>query len=120
MILVVEDDATQRALLTELLVRRGYEVRTASDGAGAYRHLRDSKCRGLVLDFHMPGINGPELLLLMAAEGIELPVLITTGDHDFDEAEMKQFPNVRKLLYKPLIPEDVIEAVDRFGEKPQP
>lgn len=118
MILVVEDDATLRQLLTELLVQGGYRVETAADGAAAYAHLRDSHCKGLVLDFHMPGINGAELLLLMAAEGLAFPVLLTTADHDFDEAEMMQFPNVRKLLYKPLVPEDVLQAVGQFIGKP--
>lgn len=122
MILVVEDNETQRNLLTELLRQKGFTVQTASDGAQAYRHLRDPACRGMVLDFHMPGLNGPELLMLMAAEGSEIPVLLTTADHDFDEAEMKQFPNVRKLLHKPLVPEDVLETVAGFcgGTPPQP
>ena len=118
MILVVEDDATLRQLLTEHLESQGYRVQTASDGAEAYARLRQKECKGLVLDFHMPGLNGAELLMLMAAEGSPLPVLVTTADHDFDEAEMKQFPNVRKLLYKPLIPEDVLEAVSQYIEKP--
>jgi len=118
MILVVDDDRELSALVRELLEGAGYEVRTAGDGAEAYRHLRDSKCKGLLLDLHMPGMNGPELLMLMAAEGNRTPVLLMTADPDFDEKEMKQFPNVRKLFHKPFYPEDLLAAVKLHCEKP--
>jgi CheY-like chemotaxis protein len=118
MILVVDDDREFRELLRELLEGEGYEVRIAHDGAEAYAHLRAPKCKGLLLDFHMPGLNGPELLMLMAAEGIKLPVIVVTSDPDFGETEMKQFPNVRKLLHKPVYPEDVLKAVQAYVEKP--
>ena len=118
MILVVDDDAVLVDLIREYLTAEGYEVRTARNGAKAYGHLRDPKCKGCLLDFHMPGINGPELLLLMAAEGFTTPVLLMTSDPDFDEEEMKQFPNVRRLLRKPLIPEELLAAVRHHLDKP--
>ena len=118
MILVVDDDATLRQLLCELLEGEGYRARCAQDGAEAYALLRDPQCRGMLLDLHMPGINGPELLMLMAAEGIRLPVFVMTASPDFDESEMRQFPNVRKLFHKPFYPEDILAAVRRHMERP--
>ncbi len=118
MIVVADDDAVLVDLIREYLVAEGYEVRTARNGAEAYRLVRDPGCKGCLLDFHMPGINGPELLLLMAADGVHVPVLLMTADPDFDEEEMKQFPNVRKLLRKPLVPETLLAAVRHYLEKP--
>jgi len=118
MIVVADDDRTLTALLRELLVAEGYEVRSAYDGGEAYKYLRDPKCKGLLLDVHMPGVNGPELLLLMEAEGIRCPVLVMTADPDFDEAGMKQFANVRRLFHKPFYPEDILAAVRQYCEKP--
>jgi len=118
MILVVDDDPGCTELLRELLEGEGYEVRVAYDGAAAYRHLRDPNCRGVLLDIHMPGVNGAELLMLMEAEGIPLPVIVLTGDPDFDETEMRQFRNVRRLFHKPLYPEKVLAAVRQFFERP--
>lgn len=119
MILVVDDDSALRELLQELLVGEGYDVFTAEDGASAYRHLRDPKCKGMLLDFHMPGINGAELLMLMAADGVQTPVLLMTADPKFEEDELKQFPNVRKLLRKPFYAEDVLSAIRQYCEKPR-
>jgi DNA-binding response OmpR family regulator len=118
MILVVDDDREMTLLLRELLEKEGYEVRVAHDGSEAYRHLRDPKCKGMLLDMHMPGINGPELLLLMSAEQLPVPVIIITSDPSFEEGEMKQFANVAKLFHKPFYPEDILHAVRSHMAKP--
>ena len=111
MILIVDDDHTIVQLLKEMLEKEKYEVRTAYNGASAYGHIKDPKCKGVLLDMLMPGINGAELLMLMSAEKIKIPVIIIAGSPDFDEEEMKQFGNVKQLLHKPFYPEDVISAV---------
>ena len=120
MILVVDDDAALVDLIRELLESHGYEVRTAGNGAEAFRHVRDPKCRAVLLDIQMPGINGPELLWLMASEGLHLPVLLMTANPDFDEREMKQFPNVKKLFHKPFYPEDLLAALRQYDPRPTP
>lgn len=111
MILVVDDDHTIVQLVREMLEREGFEVRTAFNGESAYQHLRDAKCKCVLLDMFMPGINGAELLMLMTAENINVPVIIMAGSPDFEEDELKQFPNVKKLLHKPFYPEDLLTAV---------
>ncbi len=113
MILVVDDDKILTQLLKTLLEDAGYEVRTAYNGEEAYQHLRDPKCKGMLLDIRMPGVNGAELLMLMAAEGITVPVIVMAGFPDFDEEE----PNVKKLLHKPLYPEDVLAAIREYCRK---
>ena len=117
MIVVADDDKILRQLLTRLLEDEGYEVQTAHDGESAYQCLSNPKCKAMLLDIRMPGVNGAELLMLMAAEGIDVPVIVMAGFPDFDEAEMKQFPNVKKLFHKPLYPEDVLAAVKKFAKK---
>jgi two-component system response regulator CpxR len=118
MILVVDDDHTIVQLLKEMLEKDKYEVRTAHDGAAAYTQIRDTKCRGVILDMMMPKINGAELLMLMAADRIHVPVIVIAGSPDFDQDEMRQFPNVKQLLHKPFYPEDVLAAVrQHFGKK---
>ncbi|MBU0679500.1 MAG: response regulator [Verrucomicrobia bacterium] len=117
MILVVDDDKVLTQLVKTLLEDAGYEVRIAHDGESAYKHLKDPKCRGMLLDIRMPGVNGAELLMLMAAEKIEVPVIVMSGFPDYDEEEMKQFPNVKRLFHKPLYPEDLLSAVNEFVVK---
>ena len=116
MILVVDDDKPITELMHRILRDMGYRVETAYDGESAWEHLRDPDCRGMILDMRMPGINRAELLLLMQAEGIEVPVIITTAFVDFEEDELKEFVNVRKLILKPFDPDEIVTAVrEHFG-----
>jgi DNA-binding response OmpR family regulator len=118
MILVVDDDHTIVKLVRELLEHEGFEVASAYNGEGAYAHLKDPKCRGVLLDMMMPGINGAELLMLMEAEKIRVPVIVMAGSPDFDEEELKNFSNVKRLLHKPFYPEDLLAAVrEHIGKK---
>lgn len=117
MILVVDDDKVLTQLLKRLLEDAGYVVQLAYDGETAYRYLKDPDCKGLLLDIRMPGVNGAELLMLMAAERIDVPVIVMSGFPDFDEEEMKQFASVKKFFHKPLYPEDVLAAVRAYARK---
>ncbi len=117
MVLVVDDDHTIVKLVKELLQMEGFEVRTAYDGEQAYAQLRDPKCKGMLLDLFMPRLNGAGLLMLMTAEKISIPVIVMAGSPDFDEEELKQFPNVKRMLRKPFYPEDLVAAVHEFFGK---
>ena len=111
MILVVDDDKALTSMLRGVLMEEGYEVRTAGSGEAAYEYIQDPKCKCVLLDMRMPGINGAELLMIMAADNVKVPVIVMAGFPDFDEAELKQFPNVKKLFHKPFYPEDMLSAV---------
>jgi two-component system sensor histidine kinase/response regulator len=61
-ILIAEDDPTFRHLLEETLARWGYEVIVARDGNEAWGALRGgAPPRLAILDWLMPGVDGPEL-----------------------------------------------------------
>lgn len=61
-ILVADDDGVARTLLRATLQRWGYDVRVARDGLEARDHLEsDSPPCLAILDWMMPGIDGPEL-----------------------------------------------------------
>ena len=83
-ILVVDDDAANRDLLTRRLVREGYEARTAADGTAALAALE----RGagapvdlVLLDVMMPGLDGYEVLRRMKADPTlrDIPVLMISA-----------------------------------------
>jgi DNA-binding NtrC family response regulator len=111
MILIVDDDHAITQVLQDLLIKEGYGVVVAPNGEEAYRILKDKRCTGMVLDMIMPGINGAGLLMLMAADGIDIPVIIITGAPDFDAEELTEFPNVVHVLKKPFYPEEALAAV---------
>lgn len=115
MILVVDDDKVLTQLLRRLLEDAGYHVEVANNGEDAYALVQREDCKCMLLDIRMPGINGAELLMLMIADKIKVPTIVMAGFPDYDEEEMKQFPNVKRLFHKPLYPEEVLSAVQEIA-----
>lgn len=60
-VLIVDDNPGNMKLLSYLLVRHGYEVRTATDAEEALQVLRDFHPRLVLMDLQMPKIDGFEL-----------------------------------------------------------
>ena len=61
-ILVVDDDTYVREATTEILIRKGYQVETASDGKIALQKLDESEYDLILSDIRMPNMTGMELL----------------------------------------------------------
>lgn len=57
-ILIADDKATSRELVRTVLENCGYAVAEASDGIEALRNARDWKPDLIILDLHMPGLDG--------------------------------------------------------------
>ena len=80
-ILVVDDDASVLAVVSELLIDGGYSVITAHDGVSGLQQSR--KFKGtidlLLSDFQMPGMSGVELATAMTRERSGLKVLLMSG-----------------------------------------
>ena len=57
-VLVADDRATSRELVRTVLENTGYSVIEASDGLEALRNARQSKPDLIILDLHMPGLDG--------------------------------------------------------------
>ncbi len=80
-ILVIEDEAAQRDVITYNLRKEGYEVRTAQDGDEAELELAEEVPDLILLDWMMPGASGLELARRIRArsETRETPVIMLTA-----------------------------------------
>ena len=79
-VLVVDDEATLRMLVTETLEELGYAAVEASDGMSALRVLQsDARIDLLVTDVGLPGLNGRQLADAARTRRPNLPVLFITG-----------------------------------------
>lgn len=78
-VLVVDDDARLRALLSRYLAEQGFRVTTAEDAADARDKMRAVQPDLVVLDVMMPGESGLSLTEALRAERSDLPVLLLTA-----------------------------------------
>ena len=87
-ILVVDDEADIRELVSGILTDEGYAVRTAADSEQALLAIRARKPTLLVLDIWMQGggMDGLELLDLVKALDGDLPVIMISGHGNIETA----------------------------------
>lgn len=83
-ILVVDDEAGMRNLLTFALERHGHHVLTAHHGTMALALVEEQERQGrpldlMITDLVMPGMNGVELADTLSARRPELKVIFTSG-----------------------------------------
>jgi len=82
-ILIVDDDADTRELLSEFTRLAGFAVRVATDGVEALdRLVADDEIDALVSDLVMPGLDGLHLAAHARTLRPDLPVVLITGHTD--------------------------------------
>jgi len=79
-ILVIDDSATERHLLTQLLVSGGYEVSTADSGEEGIERAKQIKPDLILMDVVMPGTNGFQATRALSKDEAtkHIPVIICT------------------------------------------
>jgi CheY-like chemotaxis protein len=87
-ILVADDDPTVVRLLSVALEQDGFRVVTASDGTAALDRARRDRPALILLDWHMPGADGIEVMRTLRGESDpalrEVPIVLITAQSDAD------------------------------------
>ena len=78
-VLVVEDEAEIRELMSLLLLRQGHRVQTCGSAMEAQESIRKNQFDLIVLDWMLPQISGLEFLKSLQASGSKIPVLMVTA-----------------------------------------
>jgi DNA-binding response OmpR family regulator len=78
-VLVAEDDAQLRATLIRVLQQEGYLVRGAADGRAALALLAQEPFDLILLDMHLPHINGWGVARSMRERGLRTSIVVLTA-----------------------------------------
>ena len=110
-ILVVDDDVAVRQLSAEILMRSGYEVEAAADGAAAWQALNTDTYDLLITDHNVPDLTGVELLKKLRAARMALPVIIAAGALPKEEATPEPWLKPAATLRKPYTVDELLGTV---------
>ena len=110
-ILVVEDDISIRQLTTEMLIRSGYRVDVAADGAAGWEALQTERYDLLITDNFMPKVTGIEMIKKVHAAQMKLPVIMATAI--LPEDDMILYPWLQNIptLLKPFRAAELLSTV---------
>jgi DNA-binding response OmpR family regulator len=112
-ILYVDDELPLRKLGELALVRAGYAVNTAADGALAWEELQHTQYNLLITDNNMPRLTGLELACNARLAGMRLPIVMTSGSpeplHDREYAWL----DLAAFMPKPYGFEALVATVER-------
>lgn len=112
-LLCVDDDAAVSSLIARTLERSGHTVLTARHVPEALELLKDPSIDLVISDFYMPGISGIELIEMMAAEGITVPLIMMTGHATVEHAVSAIRAGAINYLPKPFEREQLELAVSQ-------
>lgn len=109
-ILVVDDDAEIRALLSEYLQRNGYRVTTAAEGKAMWAALEAKKPDMIVLDVMMPGDDGLTLCRNLRAKS-SIPIIMLTARGEETDRIVGLEMGADDYLAKPFNPRELLARV---------
>jgi two-component system chemotaxis response regulator CheY len=119
-ILVVDDFATMRKVVRNLLKQIGYEnIIEAEDGVSALRALKSQKIDFVISDWNMPNMTGLDLLKAVRADS-ELnatPFLMVTAEALQDNVVAAVRAGVNNYIVKPFTAETLNEKIKKILEK---
>jgi two-component system response regulator AtoC len=116
-VLVVDDDASMRHLLSVILADHGYESRAVASGEDALRELAARDYDLVLTDVRMPGMGGLELLRRIQAADPERMVIVMSayGSHEAALEAMKA--GAYDYVSKPFRPDEVVLVLRKAEER---
>ena len=112
-VLVVDDDALLREVLSDILRDAGLEVETASTGAEAIAQLGSGRADVVLSDVAMPQMDGIELLRRVRERDPDLPVVLMTGGPSLATAVKAVEYGAFRYLTKPMESSELVAIVQR-------
>lgn len=115
-ILLVDDSKTELHYLSELLVKKGYSVRTAENGEEAHKRLAEEKPDLILMDVVMPGQNGFQLTRAITRDPnfADVPVIMCTSKNQETDRVWGMRQGARDYVVKPVDPEELFAKIKAF------
>jgi len=116
-VFIVDDDESVRRSLKLLMLSYGFAVETFSSAEEYFKVVPNSAKCCLILDIHMPGLNGWDALKRLTQAGYNHPVIVITADRDESFREKALKAGAFGFLQKPFEDHFLLHMVTRIFDK---
>jgi two-component system chemotaxis response regulator CheY len=110
--LVIDDNEDILYLTGTALMDRGYNVYTASDGFGGSEQMKKRRYDVVLVDYHMPRLNGLQFIETCRMMWPETPIILMSVD-DFVTGRSNLIKGIFGCIAKPFEPSQLIELVNQ-------
>ncbi len=114
-ILVVDDDYHDAEQVSSIARKEGIEVRVLNNLTEAVRSLMAEEFDLLLLDLHLPGLNGTTALSLLKEVAPRTAVILLASQPSFSSTHLLVQAGAFRVLEKPLIRETLLTAIYAAG-----
>ena len=120
-LLVVDDNAVNRMIAEQVLAAAGAEVVAEEDGSGAVRRVRAEAFDLVLMDVHMPVMDGLEATRAIRAlpDRAGLPIVAMTASAMAEDRQRCLDAGMDDLLAKPIEPARMVQTVARRASRPR-
>src|SRR3989440_6950274 len=122
-VLLVEDNSVNRRLAQMVLARHGHAITAVDNGGGALEALEHRRFDLLLMDRHLPGIDGIDTTRAIRQSerhrGRRLPIIALTAHAMAGDRERCLDAGMDGYLVKPIHPTALLDAVERLGLEPE-
>ena len=112
-VLIVDDDAAQRRVVSAFVTRAGWQAVHAANGAEALRALEEHAPSIAILDLMLPDTPGDVLMLQLRERRPRLPVIILSAQDSVARAVEIMKLDPYEYMVKPLDPDRLVRVIER-------
>ena len=112
-VIVVDDDASIRDSLRDLIGSAGFNVQTFASAQEFLTSPRPDVPTCLVLDVQLPGLSGLDLQQELAKVDVQIPIIFITGHGDIPMSVRAMKAGAIEFLTKPFRDEDLLNAIEQ-------
>ena len=116
-VFVVDDDASLRESLKNLIRSVGLRVEAFASAQEFLRSKRPNVPSCLVLDVRLPGLSGLDLQKRMAEADVEIPIIFITGHGDIPMTVQAMKAGALEFLTKPFRDQDLLDSIQQALER---
>ena len=113
-IIYIDDDATNRALLRDMLAVEGYAVADAADARTGLKMIEEGNFDLIFMDLRMPDMNGLTAIRQLrsgASRGAHIPIVVVTADPSDGVKQMCRTAGADDFLEKPISMDRLFDIV---------
>lgn len=114
-VLIADDQSANRTVLTRILERAGHRVQAVNDGEEALDQLETGQFELAILDMHMPGLSGLDVIrqlrFMQAGNSRRTPTIILSADATLQASEAASEAGAMAFLTKPIVVGRLLETI---------